>query len=298
MKRYVSLNDYMKNTFGKKVYRLSISSGLSCPNRDGRLSREGCVFCADGSGAFCERGDIPLQLENAKNRLKAKLKNCSDVGYVAYFQSYTNTYGETDYLRRVFSEAIGDPEVVALSIATRPDCLEDEKIALLKELNKIKPVWIELGLQTESDKTARLINRAYPTSVYIDCAKKLKDAGIDLITHLIIGLYGEDDGQLKRSVSLAGAWSKGVKLQLLHVLKGTPLEKMAWETLSLEEYLRRLAFCIEHLPPEVVIHRLTGDGDKKKLVSPLWSADKKMVLGAINRYFEEKDVIQGRYYEK
>jgi len=288
----------MKKTFGKKVYKISLSSGLGCPNRDGTLSLDGCVFCADGSGAFCERGDIPLQLENAKLRLKNKLKNYSDVGYVAYFQSYTNTYGELSYLRRIFTEAISDPQVVALSIATRPDCLEDEKIALLKELNGIKPVWVELGLQTESDLSAKLINRAYPTETYVDCARRLREAGIDLITHLIIGLWGEDDAQLIRSVELAGRWSKGVKLQLLHVLKGTPLEKMGWETLELGEYLRRLALCVEHLPPEVIIHRLTGDGDRKKLVAPLWSADKKMVLGAISSYFEEKDVIQGRYCEK
>ena len=288
----------MKKTFGKKVYKISLSSGLGCPNRDGTLSLDGCVFCADGSGAFCERGDIPLQLENAKLRLKNKLKNYSDVGYVAYFQSYTNTYGELSYLRRIFTEAISDPQVVALSIATRPDCLEDEKIALLKELNGIKPVWVELGLQTESDLSAKLINRAYPTETYVDCARRLREAGIDLITHLIIGLWGEDDAQLIRSVELAGRWSKGVKLQLLHVLKGTCLEKMGWETLELGEYLRRLALCVEHLPPEVIIHRLTGDGDRKKLVAPLWSADKKMVLGAISSYFEEKDVIQGRYCEK
>ncbi|MBE6591449.1 MAG: TIGR01212 family radical SAM protein [Ruminococcaceae bacterium] len=298
MERYRSLNTYMKKTFGKKVYKISLSSGLGCPNRDGTLSLDGCVFCADGSGAFCERGDIPLQLENAKLRLKNKLKNYSDVGYVAYFQSYTNTYGELSYLRRIFTEAISDPQVVALSIATRPDCLEDEKIALLKELNGIKPVWVELGLQTESDLSAKLINRAYPTETYVDCARRLREAGIDLITHLIIGLWGEDDAQLIRSVELAGRWSKGVKLQLLHVLKGTPLEKMGWETLELGEYLRRLALCVEHLPPEVIIHRLTGDGDRKKLVAPLWSADKKMVLGAISSYFEEKDVIQGRYCEK
>lgn len=288
----------MKKTFGKKVYKISLSSGLGCPNRDGTLSLDGCVFCADGSGAFCERGDIPLQLENAKLRLKNKLKNYSDVGYVAYFQSYTNTYGEPSYLRRIFTEAISDPQVVALSIATRPDCLEDEKIALLKELNGIKPIWVELGLQTESDLSAKLINRAYPTETYVDCARRLREAGIDLITHLIIGLWGEDDAQLIRSVELAGRWSKGVKLQLLHVLKGTRLEKMGWETLELGEYLRRLALCVEHLPPEVIIHRLTGDGDRKKLVAPLWSADKKMVLGAISSYFEEKDVIQGRYCEK
>lgn len=288
----------MKKTFGKKVYKISLSSGLGCPNRDGTLSLDGCVFCADGSGAFCERGDIPLQLENAKLRLKNKLKNYYDVGYVAYFQSYTNTYGELSYLRRIFTEAISDPQVVALSIATRPDCLEDEKIALLKELNGIKPVWVELGLQTESDLSAKLINRAYPTETYVDCARRLREAGIDLITHLIIGLWGEDDAQLIRSVELAGRWSKGVKLQLLHVLKGTCLEKMGWETLELGEYLRRLALCVEHLPPEVIIHRLTGDGDRKKLVAPLWSADKKMVLGAISSYFEEKDVIQGRYCEK
>lgn len=299
MERYLSLSAYLTRRFGKKLYKLPLSSGLSCPNRDGTLSHRGCIFCAEGSGAFCASPEktIPEQLAWAKALVENKLKNAPHRGYIAYFQSYTNTYAAPHVLEPMFAQAMSDPQVEVLSVATRPDCLSEDTVALLSRLNQQKPVWVELGLQTANDRTARLLNRGYPTRVYVDACRRLRSRGIEVITHLILGLPEETEEDLLASVKLAGEESQGVKLQLLHVLRDTPLAQMPYLPLSREEYLRLLALAVEHLPPHCVIHRLTGDGDKKRLIAPLWSGDKKTTLNAVKAYFEAHDVRQGKHYE-
>ena len=286
---YYSLNEYLKNTFGEKVYKISLNGGMTCPNRDGTLDNRGCIFCSKGgSGEFSADALLPIseQLEQAKRRIREKT-DCKR--FIAYFQPFSNTYAEVEYLRRIFTEAIAPEDIAALSIATRPDCLGEDVLALLSELNQIKPVWVELGLQTIHKKTAEYIRRGYPLEKFDCAAKRLRELGINVITHLIIGLPGESREMLLDSVRYAGERSNGVKLQLLHVLKDTDLcsDYLAgkFDVLSIEA---------EALPKNVVIHRLTGDGDKRLLVAPMWSADKKRVLNAINKAFRERNVTQGR----
>ena len=295
---YYSLNEYLKNTFGEKVYKISLNGGMTCPNRDGTLDSRGCIFCSKGgSGEFSANALLPIseQLEQAKRRIREKT-DCKR--FIAYFQPFTNTYAETEYLRRIFTEAIAPEDIAALSIATRPDCLGENVLALLSELNQIKPVWVELGLQTIHEKTAEYIRRSYPLEKFDCAAKRLRELGINVITHLIIGLPGESREMLLDSVRYAGERSNGVKLQLLHVLKDTDLcsdyLSGKFDVLSIEEYIELLCDCVEALPKNVVIHRLTGDGDKRLLVAPMWSADKKRVLNAINKAFRERNVTQGR----
>ena len=294
---YYSLNEYLKQTFGEKVYKLSLDGGMTCPNRDGTLDSRGCIFCsAGGSGEFSANRNLPiaLQLTQAKQRIADKT-DCRK--FIAYFQPFTNTYAPVEKLRALFTEAIASDDVVALSIATRPDCLGNEVIQLLSELNQIKPVWVELGLQTIHAQTAGYIRRGYALSVYDEAVKALRSIGVTVITHIILGLPGESREQMLQSVSYAGQRSDGVKLQLLHVLKGTDLlrdyERGLFETLSLDEYVDILCACIEVLPERVVIHRLTGDGDKRLLVAPQWSGDKKRVLNAINLALQKRNIIQG-----
>ena len=295
---YYSLNEYLKNTFGEKVYKISLNGGMTCPNRDGTLDSRGCIFCSKGgSGDFSANALLPIseQLEQAKRRIREKT-DCKR--FIAYFQPFSNTYAETEYLRRIFTEAIAPEDIAALSIATRPDCLGEDVLALLSELNQFKPVWVELGLQTIHEKTAEYIRRGYPLEKFDCAAKRLRELGINVITHLIIGLPGESREMLLDSVRYAGERSNGVKLQLLHVLKDTDLcsDYLAgkFDVLSIEEYIELLCDCVEALPQNVVIHRLTGDGDKRLLVAPMWSADKKRVLNAINKAFRERNVTQGR----
>ena len=298
---YYSLNEYLKNTFGEKVYKISLNGGMNCPNRDGTLDTRGCIFCSrGGSGEFSADALLSVgeQLEQAKRRIREKT-DCKR--FIAYFQPFTNTYAKVDHLRRIFTEAIVPEDIAALSIATRPDCLGEDVLALLSELNKIKPVWVELGLQTIHEKTAEYIRRGYPLEKFDCAAKRLRELGINVITHLIIGLPGESREMLLDSVRYAGERSNGVKLQLLHVLKDTDLcsDYLAgkFDVLSIEEYIELLCDCVEALPQNVVIHRLTGDGDKRLLVAPMWSADKKKVLNAINKAFRERNVTQGRNTE-
>lgn len=297
--RYYSLNRYLRETFGEKVYKLALDGGMSCPNRDGTLGTGGCIFCsAGGSGDFAEGrcGTVAEQIEKAKARVRGK----SDARkFIAYFQSYTNTYAPVEYLETLFSEALAEESIVALSIGTRPDCLGDEVIALLERLNKIKPVWVELGLQTIHADTARYIRRGYPLQVYEDALRRLKAAGLTVIVHVILGLPGESRERMLQTVDyLAGAHRPdGIKLQLLHVLEGTDLAKDwrdgKFQTLEMVEYFDILFECIEHLPRDMVIHRLTGDGPKKSLLAPMWTADKKRVLNTMNRELENRDIWQG-----
>lgn len=285
--KYRSLSDYLLERFGQKIYKLSLDGGMTCPNRDGTVGTGGCIFCLDGSGAFAQRqcGDIDAQIELAKAQVAAK--NRSD-RYIAYFQSYTNTYAPVEYLKELFTRVINRPDIAVLDIATRPDCLEDDILALLERLNRIKPVWVELGLQTSCEETASLIRRGYQLPVYDRAVEQLHSAGIEVITHMIIGLPGEGMEEMENTVRhIVSAGSDGIKLQLLHILRGTPLEEMyrAGEVrvMDLDEYARTVARLISLLPPEMVVHRITGDGARGELVAPLWSLDKKRVLGTISK---------------
>ena len=300
------LNTHLKRQYGCKVYKLALSSGqkvykialdghMTCPNRDGTLGVRGCIFC-DGAGAFAEAGDIPAQLAAARQRVSAKAGQGAK--YIAYFQSFTNTYGDPAHLRKLFQAAIEPEDVAILSIATRPDCLGPEISELLAELNRVKPVWVELGLQTIHPASAAYIRRGYDLPVFDAAVKRLKAIGVRVIVHQILGLPGETPemmAQTSRYIGQAGA--DGVKLHLLHVLRNTDLAA-EWQagrvqTLELPEYIAALELCLRNLPPEVVIHRLTGDGAKRDLLSPLWSGDKKRVLNAIRRAFERDDLVQG-----
>ena len=290
--KYYSFNQYLKDTFGCKVYKISINAGFTCPNRDGKIDTRGCIFCSrGGSGDFAEdvKLSITEQIESGKRRVEKKIKSGK---YIAYFQAFTNTYAPIDVLKDKFYEAIKHNDIVALSIATRPDCLPDEIIALLKELNSIKPVFVELGLQTIHEKTAEYIRRGYSLAVYDTALKKLKEAGINVVTHIILGLPNETKADMLKSVDyVCKAGTDGIKLQLLHILKGTDLADEYFNgkvnTFTLEEYIDIIKECVEIIPENIVIHRLTGDGAKKDLIAPLWSADKKNVLNKINKALSE-----------
>jgi len=283
------LSDHYKEIFGCKVYKLSLDGGFTCPNRDGTLGTGGCIFCT-GSGEFAEGGRSPiaLQLEQAKLRVNRKNK---DGKYIAYFQAFTNTYGPVEKLRRLYYEAIAPEEIVGLAIGTRPDCLGEDVIALLAEINAIKPVSVELGLQTIHEETARYIRRGYEATVYFDAVKRLQTAGIEVVTHIILGLPGEtEEMMVQTTVAAVAAGTDGVKFHLLHVLQNTDLAKDyeagKFRCLTLEEYGAVLKKCVAVLPENVVIHRITGDGAKKDLIAPLWSADKKRVLNYLHRVLD------------
>lgn len=292
-----TLNAYLKNRFGRKIYKLTLDGGMTCPNRDGKVGFGGCIFCGgNGSGSFCPSVDLSItaQIEEGKKLLKNKIK---EGGYIAYFQSHTNTYAAVPYLRKIFYEAVNHPDIVGISIGTRPDCLEDDVLKLLEELAKIKPLWVELGLQTINENTAKLINRCYPLKVYDQAVKNLKSIGAEVVTHVILGLPGETEEQMLETVAYSSKVSDGIKLQLLHVLRDTKLyemyQKEPFKIFSMEEYTELLCRCIEIIPKNVVIHRMTGDGDKRLLIEPMWSGNKKVVLNYINKAFSEKDIVQG-----
>ena len=354
--RYYTLNQYLKKRFGQKVYKLALDGGMSCPNRDGTLGHGGCIFCsAGGSGEFAikaagrENGDdsgtlkiipgsVTAQIEQAKAKICQKTNAAL---FIAYFQSYTNTYASVEYLRQIFTEAISHPQVAVLSIATRPDCLPPEVIQLLKELNQIKPVWIELGLQTIHERTAQYIRRGYQLSCYENAIKQLRKAGIEVITHVILGLPGESKEDMTETIRYlarkaeepwgsentqnqslmqaaesrenkddtktfippaAAYMTQGIKLQLLHVLEGTDLaedyQKGTFQSLTMEEYLDILFTCLQNLPPETIIHRITGDGPKNLLIAPTWSTNKKNVLNPIRREMKQRNIVQGQEYVK
>lgn len=299
MERYYSLNRYLRETFGEKLYKIALDGGFGCPNRDGTVGTGGCIFCSGaGSGDFAERAaeDVYTAIEKGKERVSRKNPGGK---YIAYFQSFTSTYGPIEKMRRLFTEAINHPDVAVLSVATRPDCIDDEVVGLLRELNGIKPVWVELGLQSIHEDTAHYIRRGYELPVYDQAVKKLKAAGIYIIVHMIIGLPGESRDMILDTARYIGrSGADGIKLQLLHVLESTDLaadyRAGKFQALSMEKYIELLSGCIEQLPPQICIHRLTGDGAKKELIAPLWSGDKKRVLNSIKKYFDENDIIQGK----
>ena len=285
---YRTLNQHYREKFGCKVYKLSIDAGFTCPNRDGTLGIGGCVFCsAHGGGEFAERGSsITEQLNRAKRRVADKNK---DGKYIAYFQSFTNTYGPIGHLEQLYREAMAPEDVVGLAIGTRPDCLPDDVIALLDRLNREKPISVELGLQTVHEASVRYIRRGYVNQVYFDAVAKLKAAGIEVVTHIILGLPGETAEMAAETTRQAiAAGTDGVKFHLLHVLRGTDLARDyqagRFRCLELEEYAQWLKTCLAQVPPHITVHRITGDGAKRDLIAPLWSADKKRVLNYLNKY--------------
>lgn len=290
--KYYSLNNYLRDTFGCKVYKLSLDGGFTCPNRDGTIDTRGCIFCSKGgSGDFAESRLLPIteQIEQGKKRVENKIKSGK---YIAYFQAFTNTYAPVEALRKKFYEAINHKNIVALSIATRPDCLGDDILALLDELNKIKPVFVELGLQTIHEKSAAYIRRGYPLSVYDNAVKKLNTIGINIVVHVILGLPNESKADMLETVKyVCNSGINGIKLQLLHILKNTDLADEYYrgnvKVLELDEYIDLVKACVAIIPKDIVIHRLTGDGAKKDLIAPLWSADKKNVLNNINKALQE-----------
>lgn len=284
---YLSLNEYLKQRFGQKIYKIALDGGFTCPNRDGALDTRGCIFCSKGgSGDFAESRSLSIseQIELGKKRVENKIKNGK---YIAYFQAFTNTYAPVEDLRNKFTQAIEHEDIVALSIGTRPDCLGDDILALLDELNQIKPIFVELGLQTIHERSASYIRRGYNLNVYDKAVEDLHNIGINVVTHIIIGLPNETKNDIIESVKYVCKVTDGIKLQLLHILKDTDLEKEynegIFEVLTLEEYTQIICECVKVIPNNVVIHRLTGDGAKKDLIAPLWSADKKNVLNTINK---------------
>jgi len=298
MLQYSDLNTYLKKTFGKKVYKLSLDAGFSCPNRDGTIDTRGCSFCsAGGSGEFAasRRLTITEQIEEAKSRVREKLPKNGEVGYLAYFQAFTNTYAPVEVLRKVYEEAMDAPGVVALSIATRPDCLPAEIVELLEELNRRKPIFVELGLQTMHEESAVRIRRGYPLAVFEDAIQRLSQAGIKVVVHLILGLPYETKEDMLASVRyVCGLPIHGIKLQLLHLLEGTDMgeefkamteeeRENAFACLTMDEYLELVVECLKIIPPSVVVHRLTGDGPKRILIAPNWSGNKKAVLNALSK---------------
>lgn len=300
-KRYYSLDYYLKETFGEKVYKIALSGSKTCPNRDGTLGTKGCIFCSEGgSGDFAQNASLSVteQIASGKKLLKEKYTGNK---FIAYFQSYTGTYAPIDYLEKIFFEAIENDDIVALSIATRPDCLGDEVIDLLYRLNQIKPVWVELGLQSIHESTAAFIRRGYDLSCFETALTKLKSIGVLTIVHAIIGLPFETEDMIIETIDyLAHKKIDGIKLQLLHILKYTELADLYndnfFKALSLEEYTDIVVRCIEHLPANMVIHRITGDGPKNILIAPTWSLNKKLVLNTINKKLKQKNTYQGRFF--
>lgn len=295
----LTANDYYRARFGGKVYRISLNGGMTCPNRDGTIDTRGCIFCSQGgSGEFAASALLPVaeQLAAAKKRVASKLpkKRETFAGYLAYFQAFTNTYAPVSYLRRIFSEALSDPEVVGLSVATRPDCLSPECIGLLMELNQIKPIYVELGLQTIHEETAAFLRRGYPLAVYDDAVSRLHAAGLPVITHIILGLPKETPAAMAQTTThVVRGGVHGIKLQLLHILEDTDLADYyrnapasEFACMTLDAYTKILCSLLPLIPEDTVLYRITGDGPKKTLLAPAWSADKKNVLNALHRQME------------
>ena len=300
-KRYYSLDYYLKQTYGEKLYKIALDGGMSCPNRDGKLGNGGCIFCsAGGSGDFAgdRRISIKDQLQVGKELVERKHTGSS---YIAYFQAYTNTYAPVDYLERIFMEAIEEPDVKILSIATRPDCLSDEVLDLLGKLNQIKPVWIELGLQTKHEETAKFIRRGYTLDVFEKAVYDLKKIGISIIVHTILFLPNESREMMLETISYLNTMPiDGIKLQLLHILNHTDLadyyQAHPFHLPDMQEYLTFLGEILCQLRPDIVIHRLTGDGPKSILIEPKWTGNKRLVLNSMQKHFKDSDIWQGKEY--
>lgn len=300
-KRYHSLDWELKNRFGEKIYKITLNGGMTCPNRDGHIGTGGCIFCsADGSGDFAGRPFLTISQQLAEGKMHLLTKRPVH-SYIAYFQAFTNTYAPVSYLESIFTEAIEDPDVKILSVATRPDCLGDDVIDLLKRLNQIKPVWVELGLQTIHPETVRFIRRGYETAIFDQAVQRLRGARIEVIVHVILYLPGETEEMMLKTIEYLNRCDiQGIKLQLLHILEGTDLADIYREehfyVPDMETYIRMLGQCISHLRPDIVIHRLTGDGPKNLLIAPLWTGAKRSVLNRLHQYLKENDIWQGKEY--
>lgn len=295
-RRFYSLNDFFKDEFKDKIFKISLDGGFTCPNRDGKVAHGGCIFCSDaGSGEFAgnRRKSITEQIDEQLEFLKDKVK---DKKVIAYFQNFTNTYGDVEYLREIYYEALNHPKVLGLAIGTRPDCIEDDTLELLKEINEKHFFWIELGLQTIDDKVAKIINRGYPLSTYIETSKKLKDSGIKFVTHMIVGLPTEEREDIlntAKCIVQSGAW--GIKIHSLHIIKGTPLERLyndkKFKVFTLDEYVDIVVTILKLLPDKMVVHRVTGDGKKDEVVEPKWSLNKRKVLNEIEKELKKRENI-------
>lgn len=298
-KPYHSLDYMLRERFGEKVYKVTLNGGMSCPNRDGKLGTRGCIFCsAGGSGDFAADSSLSIteQIDRQTSILSAKRPIHK---YIAYFQAFTNTYAPVEYLEKIFTEALSHPGIAALSIGTRPDCLGKDVVTLLSRLNRQKPVWVELGLQTIHEKTAAYIRRGYPLSCFEDAVKRLRSEDIEVIVHTILGLPGESTQDILNTMEYLNHQDiQGIKLQLLHVLRGTDLasdyEKGLFCTYERDEYISLVISCLEHLRPDMVIHRITGDGPKDLLISPLWASRKREVLNLLHHQMKENHNYQGR----
>ena len=298
-KPYHSLDYMLRERFGEKVYKVTLNGGMSCPNRDGKLGTRGCIFCsAGGSGDFAADSSLSItkQIDRQISILSAKRPIHK---YIAYFQAFTNTYAPVEYLEKIFTEALAHPGIAALSIGTRPDCLGKDVVTLLSRLNRQKPVWVELGLQTIHEKTAAYIRRGYPLSCFEDAVRRLRSEDIEVIVHTILGLPGESTQDILNTMKYLNHQDiQGIKLQLLHVLRGTDLasdyEKGLFCTYERDEYISLVISCLEHLRPDIVIHRITGDGPKDLLIAPLWASRKREVLNLLHHQMKENHNYQGR----
>ena len=298
-KPYHALDYMLRERFGEKVYKVTLNGGMSCPNRDGKLGTRGCIFCsAGGSGDFAADSSLSIteQIDRQISILSAKRPIHK---YIAYFQAFTNTYAPVEYLEKIFTEALSHPDIAALSIGTRPDCLGKDVVTLLSRLNRQKPVWVELGLQTIHEKTAAYIRRGYPLSCFEDAVRRLRSEDIEVIVHTILGLPGESTQDILNTMEYLNHQDiQGIKLQLLHVLRGTDLasdyEKGLFCTYERDEYISLVISCLEHLRPDMVIHRITGDGPKDLLIAPLWASRKREVLNLLHHQMKENHNYQGR----
>ena len=301
IRKIYMLNDFLKEKFNEKIYKVSLDGGFTCPNRDGKVSRGGCIFCSEnGSGDFTatKLKSIHAQIEEQIDLVSKKYKGDK---YIAYFQNFTNTYAEVSYLRKIYEEALSHEKIVGLAIATRPDCLEDDVLELLAELNKKTFLWVELGLQTLNDDVAKYFNRAYETEIYKEASEKLNRLSIKFVTHIIIGLPKEEnDDYLKTAIFAQNCGTWGIKLHLMYVVKNTPLEKLylngGLKVNTKEEYVEKVINILENISPEIVVHRLTGDGDRETLVAPLWSIKKIDVLNSIHKELKRRNTYHGKLY--
>lgn len=295
-KPYYSLDYHLKERYGGKIYKVALDGGFTCPNRDGTLGTGGCIFCSGGSGEFA--GDRCLTISEQIDRGIAGLTKFKAKGYIAYYQAYTNTYGDIPYLKKVYDPAFSHPQITAVSVATRPDCVSDEVADLLSEYSRKKPVWVELGLQTKHDRTAELIRRGYELSCFEEAVRRLRERGLEVIVHVILGLPGENKEDMLETISYLNSMDiQGIKLQLLHVIEETDLAGYyragGFSVLTMEEYVSLVCLCIGHLSEEIVVHRITGDGPSTRLVAPLWSRNKLQVLNAIHHQMKQQGIYQG-----
>lgn len=300
--KFYSLNDFLKDKFSQKVYKLSLSLACTCPNRDGTISDKACIFCSMvGSGDFAasKNLDIDSQIEDQIKLISNKFKGDK---YIAYFQSFTNTYGDINYLRDKYLQAINNKNIVGIAIATRPDCLDEKVLKVLDEINKKTFLWIELGLQTSNDRIAQFINRGYKKEVFIEASKKLTDLNIKFVSHVIVGLpYEEENGYLETVKLAISAKSWGIKIHLLHILKNTLLEKLYYskkfKVETMDSYIEKVVNILEILPSDMVVHRLTGDGNREELIEPIWSLNKRAVLNGIMKELKKRNTYQSKKFK-